>query len=74
MEMTKLNGSTKDSIHNRSRKLGDPGTVQDYESRRMLKRAASGIDKNKRWLYCSFFLEVVVLMAIFASWIVLFQV
>ena len=82
MEMTKPEtdpfnttmGSTKGDIHNRHKNSADPGTVQDYESRRMLQRAKNGLRRNKNCLYCSFFLELGVFLLIFATWISLMKV
>jgi len=67
-------GSTKGNLHNRHKNSADPGTVQDYESRRMLQRAQNGLKRNKNWVYCSFLLELVVVLSIFATWISLMKV
>ena len=82
MELTKpetdpfktTRGSRKDNLYNRNKNAADPGTVQDYESRRMLQRAQNGLRRNKNWLYCSFFLELVAFLVIFVTWISLMNV
>ena len=66
--------NTRGNLHNRNKNSADPGTVQDYESRRMLQRAQNGLKRNKNWLYCSLFLELVVFLVIFATWISLMKV
>ena len=46
----------------------DPGMVQDYETRKMLKSAEKGIRKNNTTTYISFVLEFVVIVILIAVW------
>ena len=66
-------GRTNDSLRLNGKSLGDPGTIQDYESRRMLKRAEDGVRKNNKLVYITFFIEFVVLVLILSAWITLMK-
>ena len=66
-------GSRNESLRKRDPAVSDPGTIQDYESRRMLKRADKGIRKNNKMVYISFFIEFAVLILVFSAWIILSQ-
>ena len=62
-----------DSVRNRNTSAGDPGTVQDWESRKMLKKAVRGISKNKKWVFISFIFELIVFAILLTAWIQLIQ-
>ena len=66
-------GSRNESLRKRDTAVSDPGTIQDYESRKMLKRADMGIRKNNKMVYISFFIEFAVLILVFSAWIILSQ-
>ena len=68
-----MKDNNQSNVHNRNKNFRDPGTVQDYESRRMLQRAKNGLKRNKKWLYFSFFLEFVVFATILVAFVTLIQ-
>ena len=57
----------KNGVEGNSRH-SDPGMVQDYETRKMLKSAEKGIRKNNTTTYISFVLEFVVIVILIAVW------
>ena len=66
-------GSRNESLRKRDPAVSDPGTIQDYESRRRLRRAVIGIRKNNKMVYISFFIEFAVLILVFSAWVILSQ-